>query len=400
MTARVEKNPQGSWDSWNEEFRDPGEIIGYPHAMTAADPKLLEYQTHGKWWETLADSGLLLLLTREYEHLVLGLHADAKTGPTISMVRMPHPSGVAVDRVRGVVHIAATRNPNQIFDLVPIRGLMSRSDMAAQGIEENVLVPVRARFLPGCLYIHDLALIGDRLHANSVGQNAIVGLPDYGGHERLWWPKCVETAEGPLFERNHLQLNSIAAGETIESSFFSASTDEITEIRPGDPAFPVDGRGVIFSGATREPVVRGLTRPHSARIYNGNIWVDNSGYGEVGFVEEEIFTVVSRLPGWTRGLCFHNNIMFVGTSRILPRFTSYAPGLDPTKGMCGVHAIDVKSGEALGSIIWPFGSQIFAVEWVPTEFASGLPFRPETRMSGERERSLFYAFQLPKLQED
>jgi uncharacterized protein (TIGR03032 family) len=400
MTAGAVEDREAMWESRNEEFRDPAEIIGYPHLMKAADPKLLEYETRGKWWETLSDAGLTLLVTREYEHLLLALHADAKGGPEISALKMPHPSGLTVDRARGVVHVAATRNPNQIFDLVPIQELMPRLDVTDLGMNEKILVPVRARFLPGCLYIHDLAMIGGRLYANSVGQNAIVELPASGGHERVWWPKCVETDDGPIFGRNHLQLNSIAAGETVEASFFSASTDEITDLRPGDPAFPVDRRGVIFSGATGEPIARGLTRPHSARIWGNRVWVDNSGYGEVGFVEKGVFTVASRLPGWTRGLCFCDKVMFVGTSRVLPRFTSYAPGLDPKEGICGVHAVDVKSGEILGSIIWPYGSQIFAVEWVPKDFAAGFPFRPGNRPPGEREKALFYAFRMPELLED
>ena len=76
-----------------------------------------------------------------------------------------------------------------------------------------------------------------------------------------------------------------------------ASADIISARRPGHKNFPVDRRGVIFSGATREPVARGLTRPHSARLHRDQIWVDNSGYGEVGLIEGEKFRAVSRLPG-------------------------------------------------------------------------------------------------------
>ena len=153
--------------------------------------------------------------------------------------------------------------------------------------------------------------------------------------------------QGTHFCLNHLQLNSIGAGDTLEESFFSASTDQITELRPGDPRFPVDGRGVIFSGSSREPVARGLTRPHSARQHARKLWVDNSGYGEVGYIDQERFQSIALLPGWTRGLCFFGSIMFVGTSRVLPRFAAYAPGLNVEDALCGVHALDIMSGELL-----------------------------------------------------
>jgi uncharacterized protein (TIGR03032 family) len=156
--------------------------------------------------------------------------------------------------------------------------------------------------------------------------------------------------------------------------------------------FPVDGRGVIFSGATREPIARGLTRPHSARLHKDKVWVDNSGYGEVGFVQDEELSVVAELPGWTRGLCFHKDIAFVGTSRVIPRFSQYAPGLDVEKSVCGLHAINVKTGEVLGSLIWPFGNQIFAIDWLPATVTRGFPFAQDVSRLSEREKLIFYAF--------
>ncbi|MBN3876279.1 MULTISPECIES: hypothetical protein [unclassified Nostoc] len=50
------------------------------------------------------------------------------------------------------------------------------------------LVPVRSCFFPGCLYIHDLALIGGALYANTVGENVVVRLDDDGCSHRVWWP--------------------------------------------------------------------------------------------------------------------------------------------------------------------------------------------------------------------
>jgi hypothetical protein len=121
--------------------------------------------------------------------------------------------------------------------------------------------------------------------------------------------------------------------------------------------------------------------------------VNNSGYGEVGVVEGGAFTAVTRVPGWTRGLCFAGRVAFVGSSRVLPRFRAYAPALDVRTSVCGVHAIDVRTGEVLGSLLWPGGNQIFAVECLPEGWAGGFPFRVGGRRSADRERRLFYGFQ-------
>ncbi len=393
MKSLPPRNLNALWSRHHTEWRDPAQIVSQWEEAAETDPQLLRYMVRGAWWETLAETSVTLLVTREYEHLVIAMRVT-DAGPVISYMPMPHPSGIAIDRARGLVHIASTRNPNQVYDLKPARGLIARLDVKSELLEDQPLISIRSRFYPGCLYLHDLALIGGALHATAVGQNAIVRLYDDGRYGRVWWPRCIEKDRGAVFGQNHIQLNSIAAGTGLKASYFSASADRLSSRRPGHKNFPVDKRGVIFSGATREPVARGLTRPHSARLFNGQVWVENSGYGELGIAEDGGFEPVVRLRGWTRGLGFHGHVAFVGTSRVIPRFRQYAPGLDVDASICGVHAVDTRSGQVLGSLIWPYGNQIFAVDWVSSTFASGLPFHAGGKRTTARERKLFYAFRV------
>ena len=381
------------WARHSAEWREPAQVASQWEEAASVDPGLLKYRVRGDWWGILESTGSTLLVTREYEHLALAL-CVVDGAPVVSYMKLPHPSGLAVDRDRGVVYIASTRNPNQVYDFEPVSGLKPRLDMdGAPAVSGRPLVPARSRYYPGCTYMHDLAVIGGEVYANSVGQNAVVRLGDGGDAERVWWPRCIETAGGPVFGQNHIQLNSIAAGDDLEGSYFSASAAAISARRPGHRNFPVDGRGVIFSGLSREPVAGGLTRPHSARLFEGRVWVDNSGYGQVGFAEDGKFIPVAGLPGWTRGLGFHDKMAFVGTSRVLPRFTQYAPGLDVERSVCGLHAVDTRSGQILGSLTWPQGNQVFAVELAPTSLTTGFPFRADRRRSAETEKKLFYAFE-------
>lgn len=382
---------RGLWSRHDAEWRRPSEVVS--QWGRGADPRLLRHVTKGAFWETLAAHRITLLVTREYEHLVMALCVTHQ-GPQVSYLGLPHPSGLVVDRQRGVVHVACTRNPNQVFDLRPVAGLMQRPDVIHEHPADAPLVPLRIRFYPGCLYFHDLALIAGMLHVNSVGQNAVVRLFEDGRHERVWWPRCIESGGRAVFGRNHIQLNSIAAGPDLASSYFSASTDKLSQRRPGHRNFAVDKQGVVFSGATREPVARGLTRPHSARLHGGRVWIDNSGYGELGVADTRAGTFVSvvRLPGWTRGLCFHGRVAFVGTSRVIPRFRQYAPGLEAEDAVCGVHAVDARSGRVLGSLVWPHGNQVFALDWMPGRLSSGFPYLAGRGRGEARERAIFYAF--------
>lgn len=399
MTARSQTALDEMWSRHHAEWRDPAQIASQWQEAANTDPQLLRYTVQGAWWETLASCRITLLVTREYEHLVMALRAT-EAGPEISYMRLPHPSGLVADRDCGIVYLASTRNPNQVYDLMPATGLLARMDIERMTLAQRPLIPTRSRFLPGCLYMHDLALIDSALYANAVGQNAVVRLFDDGSYEHVWWPTCIETDDGPMFGRNYIQLNSIASGASLADSYFSASADKISARRPGHKNFPVDRRGVVFSGATRAPIACGLTRPHSARLHNGQVWVDNSGYGELGIAADGRFTPVIHLPGWTRGLCFYDQVAFVGTSRVIPRFRQYAPGLEAHSSRCGIHAVDVKSGAVLGSLFWPSGNQIFAIDWISSQVATGFPFSVGAKRATVREKVLFYGFTTHNTRED
>jgi uncharacterized protein (TIGR03032 family) len=396
MTRTARKSLADQWEWHSSLWRTPLQVINsWPDASLVA-AELLESVETGEWWALLERLDITLLVTREYEHLLLAL-AVVDGRPHVSYLPIPHPSGVVVDWERRRVIVASTRNPNQVFELAPVPAVLPNRGIDRKAVEGRPLIPITSRVLPGALYLHDLAIIGSVLHGNAVGENAIVRLPPNGGHEEVWWPRCIEEQGGPALNANYIQLNSIAAGDSLATSFFSASGDHISSRRPGHLNYPVDRRGVLFSGRTREVAVQGLTRPHSARLRGDKVWVDNSGYGElvVADPKDGSVEVVTGLPGWTRGLAFCGNVGFVGTSRVIPRYSRYAPGLTATDSTCAVHALDIGTGKMLGSLAWPSGNQIFALDWIPLSWSHGLPFSVPQRRGGGRSGALFYGFSMP-----
>lgn len=382
------------WAHHHAEWRDPMHTTALWQPDNAIMHNQLNYEVYGDWWNILGDAGMTLLATREYENFVIAMNY-AEGQPDISYLRLPHPSGMVFNHKTQTLHVAATRNPNQILDIKPVQSVLARQDIPYKAsLDRHELMPSLSRFYPGSLYIHDLAIIDDKLYANAVGHNSVVILNSDGSYSYVWHPKCIEVDGQPIREQNHIQLNSIASGDALETSFFSASSNKISSRRPGHKNYPVDGRGVIFSGLSREVIAQGLTRPHSARLHQDKIWVDNSGYGELVIVEDGQVEVISRLPGWTRGLVFHNQIAFVGTSRVISRFKQYAPGLDVEHSQCGIHAVDILTGQILGGIIWDIGNQIFAIELVPFTISYGFPFRANMKRKVKREQELFYSYQL------
>jgi uncharacterized protein (TIGR03032 family) len=113
--------------------------------------------------------------------------------------------------------------------------------------------------------------------------------------------------------------------------------------------------GIIIDIATGEIVIGGLSMPHSPRMYNGKLYVLNSGTGELCWVEpapkavDSELHVVAFCPGFVRGLGFHGKYAFVGLSK--PRYERFE-GLALDKKLaetdsepwCGVQVIDLETG--------------------------------------------------------
>lgn len=104
--------------------------------------------------------------------------------------------------------------------------------------------------------------------------------------------------------------------------------------------------------------------PHSPRIYRDELWLLNSGTGELGMVEglnvatgkgkgkgkgKGTFSPRAFCPGFLRGLAFHGNLAFVGLSR--PRYKRFE-GLAlqerleqaDSEARCGIQIIDLANG--------------------------------------------------------
>ena len=373
-------------------MRDPQQVFTLSAGELPWDPRLVDTVVKGPFWQTLAELGITLLVSREYEHLVLALSCRNEQAWT-SVLRLPHPSGIAVNRSNGRVFIACTRSPNQVIEFAAADGVLHRNDVPQQAAGGG-LVPVATRFFPGCLYLHDLAFVAGRLMGNAVGLNAVVDLSGPGVHS-VWWPRSLDDLQSMRFAHNTIQLNSLATSDSLDSTYMSASTERPGAFLPGDVQWEIDRAGVIFSGGTRNVVARGLTRPHSCRkSSDGLVFVDDSGYGTVNVVDGERTTIIAHLPGWTRGLCIMDRLAVVGTSRVIPKFACYAPGLDQSESSCGVHFVDIASGRVESSLVWPAGNQIFGIDWLPSDVATGFLSGDPTQRSTERDAA-WYQFNPP-----
>lgn len=359
----------------------------------AFDASLLASETAGPFWDILRELQISLAVSREYEHFVVVLGTQ-EGGPAQSVLPLPHPSGMFYDRHSGDLILSSTRTPNLIFWLRQMAAADLRREIVPQTLQRpagTLFLPYRSAILPGTLYIHEIAQVGGTLVATATGHNFVAALSPQGGWERVWWPRALDGLGIEGFRQNHFQLNGLAAGETLEDCFFSAFSDSIDGAKPWKQGYGPRGKGVIFSGRTREPVCRGLTCPHSVRRRDGMLWLCNSGYGELSTVPcsgDAPPQAVARVPGFTRGLAFSGRYAFVGLSRVIETYEPYAPGLTPSESRCGIAVVDMTDGSVAASLTWPEGYQVFDIQILPGLPSVQLPF--ELSSQGEINSYLRY----------
>jgi uncharacterized protein (TIGR03032 family) len=202
----------------------------------------------------------------------------------------------------------------------------------------------RASHVTGDIRIHEMAFAGDDLWLVNTRFSCLSRLDAEHSFVPVWRPPFVSR----LAPEDRCHLNGLAVdGRRIAYVTALGATDTPQGWREGKAA-----GGVLLDAATGAPVARGLSMPHSPRLYAGKLWVLESGKGTVAVVDPADGRVetVAELPGFTRGLAFAGPFAFVGLSQV--RESNIFGGIPLTERLrervCGVWVLDVRTGRVAG----------------------------------------------------
>lgn len=128
--------------------------------------------------------------------------------------------------------------------------------------------------------------------------------------------------------------------------------------------------GILMDVTTNAVLAEGLSMPHSPRWYRDQLWVLESGDGNLSTVDSATGQVaaIAQLPGFTRGLDFWGPLAFVGLSQV--RESAVFSGLPLTERLteriCGVWVVNIETGEIMAFLQFEDAVQeIFAVQVLP-----------------------------------
>ncbi|MCT4684425.1 MAG: TIGR03032 family protein [Roseicyclus sp.] len=217
------------------------------------------------------------------------------------------------------------------------------------GLFDACFVPRRTHFT-GALDAHDIGLDaeGEPVFVNT-RFNCIANTDARHSFRPVWRPPFISA----LVNEDRCHLNGLAMdGDTPAYATAVSRSDTIDGWRDRR----ADG-GVVIDIRRNEIVCEGLSMPHSPRLHNGELWVLNSGTGELGVVAglekgKGRFEPRAFCPGFLRGLSFHGGFAFVGLSK--PRYKRFE-GLElddrlkkaDSEPWCGVQVIDLKTGSCV-----------------------------------------------------
>lgn len=205
----------------------------------------------------------------------------------------------------------------------------------------------RVSHVTGDLDIHDIGVLenGVIVFANTLF-SCLSMLSNVHSFQPYWAPPFISR----LAAEDRCHLNGIAMKGGQPAYVTATSRSDVVN---GWRARRAEG-GCVVDVIANDIVTENLSMPHSPRWHDGELWLLNSGSGHLGTVDLATgeFTPRAFLPGFARGLAFHNNHAIVGLS--LPRDGSFS-GLalddeltrrdaDP---WCGVQIVDLASGDVV-----------------------------------------------------
>ena len=219
----------------------------------------------------------------------------------------------------------------------------------ANNMFDACFVPRRTHFT-GALDAHDIGLDadGEPVFVNT-RFNCLARPHPRHSFEPVWRPPFISA----LVNEDRCHLNGLAMDGTEPAYATAVSRSDTID---GWRDRRADG-GVVIDIRRNEIVCEGLSMPHSPRLHNGELWLLNSGTGELGVVTgldkgKGTFEPRAFCPGFLRGLSFFGNLAVVGLSK--PRYKRFE-GLElddrlkkaDSEPWCGIQIIDLATGSCV-----------------------------------------------------
>lgn len=318
--TEVEKEQADSSNKPNQSETEPD--FDFRVSYDSALPELLEFLN------------VSLILTSYQADRLITVRSHNKELDTHFMT-CPRPMGLTVDKHRLTLGIWA-----QILDF-------RRDDSVCEKVDEHGRVDAcylpRASHVSGMINIHDIAWGDEGLWAVNSNFSCLCSIDSSYSFVPRWQPAWI--TELVPEDRCHLNGMAMRDGKPRYVTTFNQENSR------GAWRKNREGRGTLIDIETDDILLSGLMMPHSPRFYRDKLYVCESGYGIIWCIDPETRekTLFAKLQGFTRGISFHDNLMFVGLSKVRASEASLSPPLaqEFDETYSGVWVLDIDTGEVV-----------------------------------------------------
>ncbi|HEX9169174.1 MAG TPA: TIGR03032 family protein [Roseiarcus sp.] len=317
------------------------DTIDIAPAQTGAD-EAVEYSLSNGMVARLANLDVSIAFS-SYQSGILYFLGRGREGAHLHQSALAKPMGICVDGP-GRLALASGAHVVRFQNLLALHERINDSFDACY-------VP-RTFHLTGELDLHDIGVDrDDRPIFVNTRFNCLATLSPKHSFAPIWKPPFITG----LLDGDKCHLNGLAMLKGKPAYVTAVSRSDVID---GWRDRRADG-GVVVDVEANKIVCEGLSMPHSPRMHRGELWLLNSGTGELGVVErlsegKGRFAPRAFCSGFRRGLAFRDKYAFVGLSK--PRYKRFEGlGLDDrlrqtdAEPCCGVQIIDLDAG---GCVDW------------------------------------------------
>ncbi|HEX4917116.1 MAG TPA: TIGR03032 family protein [Limnobacter sp.] len=304
-----------------------------------------------EWLELQKNLGFSLLLgTRSMGDLhVISVPPDGSL-VNFQVVKFPLCMGIAL--WQNHLAVACQTDVRLYHDLLALPGIES--------VKYQRCYAPRSLYFTGNLDAHELAFDAQgKVHLVSAKYSCVVTLSASHSARMVWHPSFISgfTPE----DRCHLNGLCMENGALRYVTFFAQSDD------PAGWRKQPFNAGAVWCAQTQELVCGGLVQPHSPRIHNGELYVLNSGAGELGRIDRSSgrYDCIAFVGGYARGLSFVGEYAVFGISK--PRRESRIPGFPLHERLgalgqsdrCQLTAVHLPTGNVMQAIVFEGAAREF-----------------------------------------
>ena len=268
------------------------------------------------------------------------------------------PLGVAVQGKRLAL---ATRYGVELF---ANESLLAPDFLPDQPGRYDALYMPRATYHTADLHTHDIAFCEPDLVLVNTRFSCLARLSAEHSFTPIWRPSFVTDC----VPEDRCHLNGLALRDGRPRDVTALGTTDT----PGGWRANKAAGGVVIDVQSQEIVLDGLSMPHSPRWHQERLWLLNSGAGEVLTWDPATrqSSVVCRLPGYLRGLCFVGPFALVGLSKIREKhiFGGLPVQEQNAELLCGVALIDLRKRAPIGMFEFTAGCE----EMYDVQFLAGV----------------------------